>query len=63
MRNIHTNEKVSFEVSGDNIEAVHMIPSWTHNIINLSDTENLVTLMWVNEQFDPNHLDTFFEPV
>ena len=62
-RNIHTNEKVSFEVSGDKIEAVHMIPGWTHNIINLSDNENLVTLMWANEQFDPNHPDTFFEIV
>ena len=62
-RNIHTNEKVSFEVSGDKIEAVHMIPGWTHNIINLSDTENLVTLMWANEQFDPNRPDTFFEKV
>ena len=62
-RNIHTNEKVSFEVSGDKIEAVHMIPGWTHNIINLSDTENLVTLMWANEQFDPSHPDTFFEIV
>ena len=62
-RNIHTDEKVSFEVSGDKIEAVHMIPGWTHNIINLSDTENLVTLMWANEQFDPNHPDTFFEMV
>ena len=62
-RNIHTNEKVSFEVSGDKIEAVHMIPGWTHNIINLSNTENLVTLMWANEQFDPNHPDTFFEIV
>lgn len=62
-RNIHTNEKVSFEVSGDKIKAVHMIPGWTHNIINLSDTENLVTLMWANEKFDPNHPDTFFEIV
>ena len=62
-RNIHTNEKVSFEVSGDKIEAVHMIPGWTHNIINLSNTETLVTLMWANEQFDPNHPDTFFEIV
>ncbi len=62
-RNIHTGEKVAFEVSGDKIEAVHMIPGWTHNIINLSDTENLVTLMWANELFDPNHSDTFFEPV
>ena len=62
-RNIHTNETVSFEVSGEKIEAVHMIPGWTHNIINLSDTDNLVTLMWANEQFDLNHPDTFFEPV
>ena len=62
-RNIHTNETVSFEVSSEKIEAVHMIPGWTHNIINLSDTEDLVTLMWANEQFDPNHPDTFFEPV
>ena len=62
-RNIHTGEKVAFEVSGDKIEAVHMIPGWTHNIINLSDTDNLVTLMWANELFDPNHPDTFFEPV
>jgi len=62
-RNIHTNEKVSFEVSGDKIEADRMIPGWTHNIINLSDAENLVTLMWANEQFDSNHPDTFFEMV
>ena len=62
-RNIQTDEKVSFEVSGDKIEAVHMIPGWTHNIINLSDTDNLVTLMWANEQFDPQHPDTFFEIV
>ncbi len=62
-RNIYTNEKVSFEVSGDKIEAIHMIPGWTHNIINLSDTENLVTVMWANEQFDPAHPDTFFDPV
>ena len=62
-RNIYTDETTAFEVSGEKIEAVHMIPGWTHNIINLSDTENLVTLMWANEQFDPNHPDTFFEPV
>ena len=62
-RNIYTNEKVSFEVSGDKIEAIHMIPGWTHNIINLSDTENLVTVMWANEQFNPSHPDTFFDPV
>ena len=62
-RNIQTNETVSFEVSGEKIEAVHMIPGWTHNIINLSDTEDLVTLMWANEAFDPNRPDTFFEEV
>lgn len=62
-RNINTGETVEFEVSGDKIEAVHMIPGWTHNIINLSDTENLVTVMTCNEVFDPNHPDTFFEKV
>ena len=54
---------LEFEVSGDKIEAVHMLPGYTHNIINLSDTEDLVTVMWANEQFDPEHPDTFFEPV
>lgn len=62
-RNIHTGETVEFEVSGDKIEAVHMIPGWTHNIINLSDTENLVTVMTCNEIFNPERPDTFFEPV
>ena len=62
-RNIHTGETVEFEVSGKKIEAVHMIPGWTHSIINLSDTEDLVTVMTCNEIFDPNHPDTFFEPV
>ena len=62
-RNINTGEKVEFEVSGDKIEAVHMIPGWTHNIINLSDTEDLVTVMTCNEVFDPKHPDTFFEQV
>lgn len=62
-RNIHTGEMVEFEVSGDKIEAVHMIPGWTHNIINLSDTENLVTVMTCNEIFNPNRPDTFFEEV
>ena len=62
-RNINTGEEVEFEVSGDTIEAVHMIPGWTHNIINLSETENLVTVMTCNEIFDPEHPDTFFEPV
>ena len=62
-RNINTGEKVEFEVSGDKIEAIHMIPGWTHNIINLSETENLVTVMTCNEIFDPDHPDTFGEPV
>lgn len=62
-RNISTGETVEFEVSGDRIEAVHMIPGWTHNIINLSETENLVTVMTCNEIFDPGRPDTFFEPV
>lgn len=62
-RNINTGETVEFEVSGDKIEAVHMIPGWTHNIINLSDTENLVTVMTCNEIFNPEHPDTFYEPV
>lgn len=54
---------IEFEVSGDKIEAIHMLPGYTHNIINLSETENLVTVMWANEQFDPEHQDTFFEKV
>ena len=62
-RNIHTGETVEFRVSGDRIEAVHMIPGWTHSIINLSQTENLVTVMTCNEIFDPARPDTFFEPV
>ena len=62
-RNITTGEMVEFEVSGDKIEAIYMIPGWTHNIINLSDTEDLVTVMTCNEIFDPNKPDTFGEPV
>ncbi len=62
-RNINTGEKVSFEVSGDRIEAVYMIPGWTHNIINLSESEDLVTVMTCNEVFDVNKPDTFFEKV
>ena len=62
-RKIGTDEVLNFEVSGDKIQAVHMLPGYTHNIINLSETENLVTVMWANEQFDPNHPDTFFEIV
>ena len=62
-RKIGSDEVLNFEVSGEKIEAVHMLPGYTHNIINLSETENLVTVMWANEQFDPSHPDTFFEPV
>ena len=62
-RKIGTDEVIEFEVSGDKIQAIHMLPGYTHNIINLSDTENLVTVMWANEQFDSNHPDTFFEKV
>ena len=62
-RRIGTDEVIEFEVSGEKIEAVHMLPGYTHNIINLSETENLVTLMWANELFDPKHPDTFFQEV
>ncbi len=62
-RKIGTDKVLNFEVSGDKIEAVHMLPGYTHNIINLSDTENLVTVMWANEQFEQTHPDTFFEIV
>ena len=62
-RKIGTSEVLNFEVSGEKIQAVHMLPGYTHNIINLSETEPLVTLMWANEQFDPNRPDTYFEPV
>ena len=62
-RKIGSDEVLNFEVSGDRIEAIHMLPGYTHNIINLSDTEDLVTVMWANECFDPNKPDTFFEPV
>ena len=62
-RRIGTDEVLEFRVSGDRIEAVHMLPGYTHNIINLSDTRDLVTLMWANEPFDPEKPDTFFEKV
>ena len=62
-RKTGSDEIIEFEVSGDKIEAVHMLPGYTHNIINLSDSEDLVTLMWANESFDPNHPDTYFEKV
>lgn len=63
MRKIGSNHVLNFEVSGEKIEAVHMLPGYTHNIINLSDTEDLVTVMWANECFDANNPDTFFEVV
>ena len=62
-RKIDTDEVIEFEVSGDNIQCIHMLPGYTHNIINLSETENLVTVMYCNEIFDPNHPDTYFEKV
>lgn len=62
-RKVGTDEVLNFEVSGDKIEAIHMLPGYTHNIINLSDTEDLVTVMWANEQFNPDKPDTFFEIV
>ncbi len=62
-RKIGSDEVLNFEVSGERIEAVHMLPGYTHNIINLSETENLVTLMWANEAFDPGHPDTYSETV
>ena len=62
-RKLGSEEVLNFEVSGEKIEAVHMLPGYTHNIINLSDTENLVTLMWANECFDASRPDTFFEVV
>lgn len=62
-RHIGSDEVLNIEVSGERIEAVHMLPGYTHNIINLSDTDDLVTVMWANESFDPNRPDTYFEPV
>lgn len=62
-RKIGAEEVLNFEVSGEKIRAVHMLPGYTHNIVNLSDTENLITVMWANEQFDPEKPDTFFEAV
>lgn len=63
MRKIGSDEVLNFEVTGDDIKVIHMLPGYTHNIINLSDSENLVTLMWANECFDPDKPDTFFEEV
>lgn len=63
LRKVGTDEILEYEVSGDKIESIHMLPGYTHNIINLSDAENLVTVMWANEAFDPGRPDTYFEPV
>lgn len=62
-RKLGSDEILEFEVSGEQIQAIHMLPGYTHSIVNLSDTEELVTVMWANESFDPNHPDTFGEPV
>ena len=62
-RRIGSDEVLNFAVSGEKIQAVHMLPGYTHNIINLSETENLVTVMWANEAFDPQNPDTFYLPV
>lgn len=62
-RRIGSGEVMEFTVSGEKLEAVHMLPGYTHNLINLSGTEDLVTVMWANETFDPDRPDTFFEPV
>ena len=62
-RKIGTDEVIEFEVSGERIRAVHMLPGYTHSIVNLSQTEDLVTLMWANEIFDPQRPNTFAEPV
>ena len=63
LRKMGTEEVINFEVSGEKMEVVEMIPGYTHNIINLSDTEDLVTFMWCNECFDPERPDTYFEKV
>jgi len=62
-RKLGSDEVIEFEVTGEKIEAIHMLPGYTHNIINLSDTQDLVTVMWANEPFDSNQPDTFFEKV
>ncbi len=62
-RKIGTDEVLDFRVSGEKIEAVHMLPGYTHSITNLSDTEDLITLMWANESFNPDNPDTYYEEV
>ena len=63
MRNVNDDKVIKFEVSDEKIEAIHMLPGYTHNIINLSDDEDLITLMWANEIFDEKKPDTFYEKV
>ena len=63
MRKVGTDEVINYYVSGEKIQAIHMLPGYTHNIVNLSETEDLVTVMWANECFDPAKPDTFFEVV
>ena len=63
MRDVNSDKVLKFEVSDKKIEAVHMLPGYTHNIINLSDSEDLITLMWANEAFDENKPDTYFKEV
>ena len=63
MRRIDSDELIEFEASGEKIEAIHMLPGYTHNIINLSESDDLITVMWANESFDASHPDTFFEKV
>ena len=63
MRRLDSDEVLEFEASGEKIEAIHMLPGYTHNIINLSESEDLITVMWANESFDTSHPDTFFEKV
>lgn len=63
MRKLDSDRLLEFEVSGERLQAVDVVPGWTHSIVNLSDTEDLVTLVWANEPFDPGKPDTFFEKV
>lgn len=62
-RKLDSGEVWNFEVTGDRIEAIHMLPGYVHNIINLSETENLVTVMWANEPFEPAHPDCYGEMI
>ena len=62
-RRVGSDEVIETEVSGERMQAVHMLPGYTHSIVNLSDTEDMVTVMWANERFDPEHPDTYFEKI